>query len=79
MTLLFTISICILTSIFIWANADSNSVVVIVVYNVLLCVSIITIFIVGKIFLKKSPSVFIELDSVLTINALFKYMFGKIS
>ena len=79
MTLLFTISICILTSIFIWANADSNSVIVVVVYNVLLCVSIITIFIVGKTFLKKSPSVFIELDSVLTINALFKYMFGNIS
>ena len=79
MTLLFTISICILTSIFIWADADSNSVVVIVVYNVLLCVCIITIFIVGKTFLKKSPSVFIELDNALTIQVLFKYMFGKIS
>ena len=50
----------------------------IVVYNVLLCMCLISVFVVGGILYKKSPSVFIKMDNILTVNSLLKYMFGKI-
>ena len=77
--LLCAISISVFTSFFVLADADSNSLVVILVYNVLLYVSLVSFFVVGGIFFKKSTSVFIEMDNVLTVNSLFKYMCGKVT
>ena len=51
----------------------------IVAYNVLLCVSLITVVVVGGIFYKKSPSIFLKMDNVVSVNALFKYMLGRTS
>ena len=48
-------------------------------YNVILCVSLITIFVVGGIFYKKNPSIFIKIDNAFSVNALFKYMLGRTS
>ena len=77
--LLCAISICILTSIFVWADADSESVVVIVIYNVILGVCAISIFVLGGIFYKKSPSVFKEKHDAFSVYSLFRYMLGKVS
>ena len=51
----------------------------IIVYNLILWVSLITIFVIGGIFYKKNPSIFMKMDNTLSVNALFKYMLGRTS
>ena len=41
------------------------------------CASLIIFCIAGVIFYKKSPSVFIEMENILALNELFKYIFGR--
>ena len=76
--LIFSISACALTSIFLWTVEDKKGVDVILVYNILFFVGLIFIFAIGGIYYKKSPSVFMEMENVLTVYHLFRYMFGKI-